>query len=121
LDSITSIINIGKHLVLNTLDLIFGLPTFIYFTTIPVILIWLVIFVYVAGSEGTSNIPGSVYIPGYYTGTAIGPNNMPGRYAPTKPPKYYPGVTGPGVGQAAPVEPVVKLPGPPVIKPNTKL
>lgn len=47
----------------------------------------------VPGSEGISNIPGSIRIPPTNYGEPIAENKMPGKYRPIGPPKDYPGIT----------------------------
>jgi hypothetical protein len=74
-----------------------NIPLVLYFIPIAVVIILGVILFMdikpVPGTEGISNIPGSIRIPPTNYGEPIPENKMPGKYRPIGPPKDYPGIT----------------------------
>ena|ERR1700712_1379401 len=102
-----------------------SLPIF-YFICITVVIILTVIGLFMAGNpipgtEGIRTIPGSIFIPPVNYGEVIPANKMPGIYRPNGIPSHYPGVSGPSIGEAKPVEPHAKPLGPKPVYFPTKL
>lgn len=128
--SLNSCLYIGEHehsnlnaLVLNCQPI--SLPIF-YFICITVVIILAVIGLFMAGNpipgtEGIRTIPGSIYIPPNNYGETIPANKMPGIYRPNGIPSHYPGVSGPSIGGAAPIEPRAEPLGPKPVYFPTKL